>query len=73
MSSILITHDLGLAAQYCDRIMVMKDGVIVEQGDPVQIFSNPQHPYSRKLVDATPRAGESVRSLLPPEERGAEC
>ncbi|MFK7752575.1 MAG: dipeptide ABC transporter ATP-binding protein [Sedimentitalea sp.] len=69
MSSILITHDLGLAAQYCDRILVMKDGVIVEQGDPVQIFSDPQHPYSRKLVDATPRAGETVRSLLPPQDR----
>ncbi|MDB4223714.1 ABC transporter ATP-binding protein [Granulosicoccus sp.] len=69
MSSILITHDLGLAAEYCDRIMVMKDGVVVEQGDPVSLFSNPQHPYSRKLVDATPRDGESIRSLLPPEER----
>ena len=69
MSSILITHDLGLAAQYCDRIMVMKDGVVVEQGDPVSLFSNPQHPYSRKLVDATPRDGESIRSLLPPEDR----
>lgn len=69
MSSILITHDLGLAAHYCDRIIVMKDGIIVEQGDPTQIFSNPQHPYSRKLVDATPRVGECIRSLLPPEER----
>ncbi len=69
MSSILITHDLGLAAQYCDRIVVMKDGVIVEQGDPVQIFAQPQHAYTRKLVDATPRAGESIRSLLPPEDR----
>jgi len=69
MSSILITHDLGLAAEYCDRIMVMKDGVVVEQGDPVSIFSNPQHFYSRKLVDATPRTGESIRSLLPPEDR----
>ncbi|MEL7173493.1 MAG: ABC transporter ATP-binding protein, partial [Pseudomonadota bacterium] len=69
MSSILITHDLGLAAQYCDRIVVMKDGEIVEQGDPASLFSAPQHPYSRKLVDATPRAGESIRSLLPPEER----
>ncbi len=72
MSSILITHDLGLAAQYCDRIMVMKDGGIVEQGDPAQIFSAPQHAYSRKLVDATPRDGESIRSLLPPEDRRAE-
>lgn len=72
MSSILITHDLGLASQYCDRIMVMKDGGIVEQGDPVGLFSNPQHSYTRKLVDATPRAGESIRSLLPPEDRKPE-
>ncbi|MEM7753397.1 MAG: ABC transporter ATP-binding protein, partial [Pseudomonadota bacterium] len=69
MSSILITHDLGLAAQYCDRIVVMKDGLIVEKGDPVQIFSAPEHPYTRKLVDATPREGESIRSLLPSDER----
>ncbi len=69
MSSILITHDLGLAAQYCDRIVVMKDGEIVEQGAPATLFSAPTHPYSRKLVDATPRAGESIRSLLPPEDR----
>ena len=69
MSSILITHDLGLAAEYCDRIMVMKDGVIVEQGDPVSLFSRPQHAYSQKLVDATPRDGESIRSLLPPDAR----
>lgn len=72
MSSILITHDLGLAAQYCDRIMVMKDGGIVEQGDPVELFSNPQHSYTRKLVDATPREGETIRSLLPPEDRKPE-
>ncbi|WP_243144813.1 dipeptide ABC transporter ATP-binding protein [Litoreibacter roseus] len=72
MSSILITHDLGLAAQYCDRLIVMKDGLIVEQGDPLQIFSQPRHPYSRKLVDATPRAGASVRDLLPVEIRAPE-
>ena len=69
MSSILITHDLGLAAQYCDRLLVMKDGLIVEQGDPTQIFTEPRHAYSRKLVDATPRAGASVRDLLPEEAR----
>ena len=72
MSSLLITHDLGLAAQYCDRIMVMKDGLIVEQGDPAQIFSDPHHSYTRKLVDATPRIGESIRSLLPPQDRKPE-
>lgn len=69
MSSILITHDLGLAAEYCDRIVVMKDGEIVEQGDPGDLFTKPTHPYSRKLIDATPRAGESIRNLLPPTER----
>ncbi|WP_417672066.1 dipeptide ABC transporter ATP-binding protein [Roseibium sp.] len=65
MSSIVITHDLGLAAQYCDRIIVMKDGLIVETGTPDLLFTSPSHPYTRKLVDATPRSGASVRSLLP--------
>lgn len=69
MSAILITHDLGLAAQYCDRIVVMKDGEIVEQGAPAEMFSAPRHPYTRMLVDATPRQGESIRNLLPAEAR----
>ncbi len=69
MSMILITHDLGLASQYCDRIVVMKDGRIVEQGDPQHLFVAPEHPYTRKLVDATPRIGATIRSLLPPEKR----
>lgn len=69
MSTILITHDLGLAAQYCDRIVVMKDGAIVETGEPIALFSNPQHAYTRKLVDATPRQGASIRELLPPDIR----
>ena len=72
MSSILITHDLGLAAQYCDRIVVMKDGAIVEAGDPVRLFTQPGHPYTRKLVDATPREGASIRELLPAEARTPE-
>ncbi|MCR9282912.1 MAG: ABC transporter ATP-binding protein [Rhodobacteraceae bacterium] len=69
MSSILITHDLGLASEYCDRIVVMKDGVIVEEGRPADLFSNPRHAYTRKLVDATPRRGASIRSLLPEDQR----
>jgi len=72
MSSILITHDLGLAAQYCDRIVVMKDGEIVEEGDPQRLFSQPRHGYTQRLVDATPRLGVSVRSLLPADSRAAE-
>ncbi|WP_353475354.1 ABC transporter ATP-binding protein [Salipiger sp. H15] len=69
MSSILITHDLGLASEYCDRIVVMKDGQIVEEGAPKRLLSAPTHPYTRKLVDATPRRGVSIRELLPQEER----
>lgn len=72
MGMILITHDLGLAAQYCDRIVVMKDGLIVEEGAPDVLFTAPKHAYTRKLVDATPRLGASIRSLLPPDTRTAE-
>lgn len=68
MSSILITHDLGLAAQYCDRIVVMKDGKIVEEGNPRQLFSHPKHSYTRKLVNATPRVGVPIRNLLPAQD-----
>lgn len=72
MGMILITHDLGLASQYCDRIAVMKDGLIVEDGEPGKLFTDPQHAYTRKLVDATPRLGASIRNLLPPEARRPE-
>ena len=69
MSSILITHDLGLASEYCDRLAVMKDGEIVETGPSAQVFARPAHPYTRKLVDATPRIGAGLRDLLPEEAR----
>ncbi|WP_422039664.1 dipeptide ABC transporter ATP-binding protein [Roseibium sp.] len=72
MSAMVITHDLGLAAQYCDRIVVMKDGEVVEAGSAERLFTAPQHAYTRKLVDATPRAGASIRSLLPEEQRTPE-
>jgi peptide/nickel transport system ATP-binding protein len=72
MSSILITHDLALAAQYCDNILVMKDGEVVEQGSPNILFSRPNHPYTQKLVNATPRLGQSIRSLLPHELQSPE-
>ena len=69
MSSILITHDLGLAAEYCDRLAVMKDGEIVETGAAAEVFAAPHHPYTRRLVDATPRPGVALRDLLPAEAR----
>ncbi|MGJ4913489.1 ABC transporter ATP-binding protein [Bradyrhizobium sp. SZCCHNR3003] len=68
MSTILITHDLGLAAAYCDRVVVMEKGRVVETAKAADIFANPQHPYTRKLMRATPRLGVSLRDLLAEEE-----
>ena len=49
---LLITHDLGIVAHYCDRAAVMRMGRIVEQGDVEQVFAQPQHPYTAALLDA---------------------
>ncbi|SFJ96466.1 ABC transporter ATP-binding protein [Bradyrhizobium sp. Gha] len=68
MSTILITHDLGLAAAYCDRVVVMEKGRVVETAEAADIFASPQHPYTKKLMRATPRLGVSLRDLLPEEE-----
>ncbi len=68
MSTILITHDLGLAAAYCDRVIVMEKGRVVETAKSSDIFANPEHPYTKKLMRATPRLGVSLRDLLPEEE-----
>ena len=68
MSTILITHDLGLAAAYCDRVAVMEKGHVVETALSSNIFAKPEHPYTRKLMRATPRLGVSLRDLLPEEE-----
>src|SRR6202021_1811771 len=62
MSTILITHDLGLAAAYCDRVVVMEKGHVVETALSANIFAKPEHPYTRKLMRATPR-------LRPPPPR----
>jgi peptide/nickel transport system ATP-binding protein len=67
MSTILITHDLGLAAAYCDRVVVMEKGRVVETAPSRKIFSAPEHAYTRKLMQATPRLGITLRDLLPPE------
>jgi peptide/nickel transport system ATP-binding protein len=71
MSTILITHDLGLAAAYCDRVIVMEKGRVVETAKSADIFANPEHAYTKKLMRATPRLGVSLRDLLPEEEAAA--
>ena len=61
MSTILITHDLGLAAAYCDRVVVMEKGQRGRDRDVAPTSSpSPQHPYTRKLMRATPRLGISL-------------
>ena len=71
MSTILITHDLGLAAAYCDRVVVMEKGRVVETAKSADIFAKPEHAYTKKLMRATPRIGVSLRDLLPEEEAAA--
>jgi peptide/nickel transport system ATP-binding protein len=68
MSTILITHDLGLAATYCDRVVVMEKGHVVETATSRAIFMAPAHPYTRKLMRATPRPGVTLHELLPEED-----
>ena len=55
---ILITHDLGVVAEMCDRVAVMYAGEIVEQAETVPLFREPLHPYTRGLIDSIPVVGE---------------
>ena len=60
---ILITHDLGVVAEMCDRVAVMYAGEIVEQADTATLFADPKHPYTQGLIGSVPTLGE-VRDEL---------
>ena len=61
---ILITHDLGVVAEMCDRVAVMYAGEIVEQADTVTLFKDPRHPYTRGLINSIPVVGDTRPDLM---------
>jgi peptide/nickel transport system ATP-binding protein len=63
MATILITHDLGLAGEYADRIVVMHAGHVVESAPVPELFSHPRHPYTAKLIAATPKPDMQLADL----------
>ncbi len=60
---ILITHDLGVVAEICDRVNVMYAGRIVEKASVYDLFASPQHPYTAALIGSTPVLGQSDKEL----------
>jgi len=62
-SIMMITHDLGVVAETCDRVVVMYAGKVVEEGTVEGIFKNPQHPYTKGLIQSVPRMDGSLDRL----------
>jgi peptide/nickel transport system permease protein len=63
MGIILVTHDLGVVAQACDRVVVMYGGVVAEENDAATLFANPQHPYTQQLLGSFPDLAHPDRPL----------
>ena len=55
MATLLITHDLGLVAQYADRVMIMYGGLVMESAPVRELFAAPQHPYTQGLLGCVPK------------------
>jgi glutathione transport system ATP-binding protein len=65
MSVMFITHDMGVVAEMADRVVVMLRGKKVEEGSAMEVFHNPQHPYTKALLDAVPRLGSMTGRINP--------
>jgi oligopeptide/dipeptide ABC transporter ATP-binding protein len=63
LAIILITHDLGVVARLCDRVVVMYGGRIVEEGTAAALFEHPLHPYTGGLIRSTPRLADRKERL----------
>jgi peptide/nickel transport system ATP-binding protein len=63
MGIIMITHDLGVVAEVCNRLMVMYAGKVVEEAEVNELFQRPKHPYTVGLLESIPRVGERKRVL----------
>ncbi|WIV11613.1 ABC transporter ATP-binding protein [Proteiniborus sp. MB09-C3] len=65
MSMILITHDLGVVAETCDKVAIMYAGEIVETGTIEEVYTNAKHPYTRGLFESIPKLDEDSEKLIP--------
>jgi len=65
MAVVLITHDLGVVAETCDRALVMYCGEVIERAEIDRLFETPRHPYSRGLLDSIPRLRDEKLAELP--------
>ncbi|HDR8093587.1 TPA: ABC transporter ATP-binding protein [Bacillus cereus] len=66
MALLLITHDLGIVAQNCTRVIVMYGGLIMEEGPVLDIFQSPNHPYTKGLLNSLPKISNGVKERLAP-------
>ncbi len=60
---LMITHDLAVVSEICDRIIVMYAGTVIEEGETTQVFNDPKHPYTEGLIQSMPKIGENQSRL----------
>jgi peptide/nickel transport system ATP-binding protein len=68
VSILFITHDLRVAAQLCDDLLVMKSGLVVESGPAGEVLAQPRHAYTRQLIDAAPGRGWNFAAFQPADQ-----
>jgi peptide/nickel transport system ATP-binding protein len=62
---LFVTHDLGVVSKVCQKVLVLYDGVVLEQATVEDFFTGPRHPYSRALLETTPKYTDPTGSLTP--------